>query len=451
MGGRQVRKDADQLFDHYSAEYTFPDGTRFVGEGRHMTSCFDFWGAVLQGAKGSAILGEGQDDPRLFKGWNQTSENLIWRYKGPKCDKYQYEHDLLFDAIRNDKPYNESERCAKTSLTCIMGRMACESGKKITWEEAMASERRAGARTGELHVGWQRAGHARRQRPIPHRHARSDPGSLIAALSNIASVHPRGVKGGLDGIPPVQGTRGHRVCRVKGAQGFIGLDRVGGFVDPSVREGNPFVAEAQMFGEEGVNGLSFGWPVIVIFSGKMHVAHVVRAAKELVDIADVWELARGNRLGPVRAAGDDELGPGSGQGGDLRIVRRILRPAMNRQTDLALAATINPGRHHNYRGGDRDAFIHSGAKEGLGATARRTRHPHTGRVGVGQPEQKIQHAHAVPQLQSQRLGMVMIHLLALPAAHHVVEERQRSHPRKRGGELLVVGVEAVMREMALGD
>jgi len=139
MGGRQVRKDADQLFDHYSAEYTFPDGTRFVGEGRHIASCFDFWGAVLQGAKGSAIMGEGQDDPRLFKGWNQTSENLIWRYKGAKCDKYQYEHDLLFDAIRNDKPYNEAERCAKTSLACIMGRMACESGKKITWEEALAS------------------------------------------------------------------------------------------------------------------------------------------------------------------------------------------------------------------------------------------------------------------------------------------------------------------------
>jgi myo-inositol 2-dehydrogenase / D-chiro-inositol 1-dehydrogenase len=139
MGGRQVRKDADQLFDHYSAEYTFADGTRFVAEGRHMTSCFDFWGAILQGATGSGIMGEGQDDPRLFKGWNQTSADLIWRYKGPKCDKYQYEHDLLFDAIRNDKPYNEAERCAKTSLTCIMGRMACESGKKITWDEALAS------------------------------------------------------------------------------------------------------------------------------------------------------------------------------------------------------------------------------------------------------------------------------------------------------------------------
>ncbi|MEK7684993.1 MAG: hypothetical protein AAB466_06195, partial [Verrucomicrobiota bacterium] len=47
--------------------------------------------------------------------------------------------DLLFDAIRNDKPYNETERSAKSCLTAIMGRMACESGKVITWDDALAS------------------------------------------------------------------------------------------------------------------------------------------------------------------------------------------------------------------------------------------------------------------------------------------------------------------------
>jgi predicted dehydrogenase len=140
MGGRQVRKDADQLFDHYEAEYTFADGTRFVAQGRHITNCWDFFGSVLQGTKGSGILGEGQPKPRLFKGHRQTSENVIWSYKGPACDHYQLEHDLLFDAIRNDKPYNETERCAKSCFTAIMGRMACESGKMITWDEAFASK-----------------------------------------------------------------------------------------------------------------------------------------------------------------------------------------------------------------------------------------------------------------------------------------------------------------------
>jgi predicted dehydrogenase len=140
MGGRQVRQEADQLFDHYGAEYSFADGTRMFAQGRHINQCWDFFGDIIHGAKGSGILGEGQPKPLLFKGHKQTSENVVWKYKGPDWDHYQYEHDLLFDAIRNDKPYNEAERCAKSCFTAIMGRMACESGKLITWDEALASE-----------------------------------------------------------------------------------------------------------------------------------------------------------------------------------------------------------------------------------------------------------------------------------------------------------------------
>ncbi len=140
MGGRQVRTEPDQLFDHYGAEYTFPDGTRLMAQGRHINNCFDFFGDVIQGATGSAVLGEGQPKPRLFKGHKQTSGNLIWSYKGPDCDHYQREHDLLFDAIRNDKPYNETERSAKSCFAAIMGRMACESGKLVTWDEAIQSQ-----------------------------------------------------------------------------------------------------------------------------------------------------------------------------------------------------------------------------------------------------------------------------------------------------------------------
>ena len=74
---------------------------------------------------------------RLFKGHKQSSANVAWDYQGPPCDHYQNEHDLLFDAIRGDKPYNEVERSAKSCLIAIMGRMAVESGKLITWEDAL--------------------------------------------------------------------------------------------------------------------------------------------------------------------------------------------------------------------------------------------------------------------------------------------------------------------------
>ncbi len=94
MGGRQVREDPDQLFDHYNAEYTFADGTRLVAQGRLLEGCWDFWGVQVHGAKGSALLGEGVDAPRLFKGFNQTPESTIWRFQGQKNNPYQTEHDL---------------------------------------------------------------------------------------------------------------------------------------------------------------------------------------------------------------------------------------------------------------------------------------------------------------------------------------------------------------------
>jgi predicted dehydrogenase len=139
MGGRQVRTESDQLFDHYAAEYTFPDGTRLMAEGRHMTGCWDFFGDVIHGSTGSAVLGEGIPNPRLYKNHQQTSENLLWQYRGQPCNHYQREHDLLFNAIRNDQPYNEVERSARACLVGIMGRMAIESGQKITWDEALSS------------------------------------------------------------------------------------------------------------------------------------------------------------------------------------------------------------------------------------------------------------------------------------------------------------------------
>jgi len=140
QGGREVRKVPDQLFDHYAVEYAFPDGTRLFAQGRHMDGCWGFFGDIIHGTSGSAVLGEGIAQPRIFKGHNQTAVDRIWEYKGPQCNAYQAEHQLLFDAIRSNKPYNETERCAKATMAGVLGRMAAESGKMITWEQAMASK-----------------------------------------------------------------------------------------------------------------------------------------------------------------------------------------------------------------------------------------------------------------------------------------------------------------------
>jgi predicted dehydrogenase len=140
QGGRQVRDKPDQLFDHYAVEYTFEDGTRLFAQGRHMANCWGFFGDVIHGEKGSAVLGEGKPNPLIYQGHKLTSENQIWQFEGSHRNQYQVEHDVLFDAIRQDKPHNETERCAYAALAGILGRMAAESGKEVTWKDALASE-----------------------------------------------------------------------------------------------------------------------------------------------------------------------------------------------------------------------------------------------------------------------------------------------------------------------
>ncbi len=139
QGGRQVRTEPDQLFDHYAVEYSFADGTRLFAQGRHMANCWGFFGDVIHGAEGMAVLGEGIPVPRVYKGHQQTRESLIWEHTGPRVSPYDVEHEVLFEAIRQDKPHNETERCAYAAMTGILGRMAAESGREVTWEEALAS------------------------------------------------------------------------------------------------------------------------------------------------------------------------------------------------------------------------------------------------------------------------------------------------------------------------
>jgi predicted dehydrogenase len=140
QGGREVRTQPDQLFDHYAVEYRFGDGTHLFAQGRHMAGCWGFFGDKIHGAKGSAVLGEGITDPKIYQGHQQTPEQQVWAYEGEKANAYDVEHELLFQAIRQDLPYNETERCAKAAMTGILGRMAAESGKEITWDEALNSD-----------------------------------------------------------------------------------------------------------------------------------------------------------------------------------------------------------------------------------------------------------------------------------------------------------------------
>ena len=133
MGGCEVRKGPDygEIFDHHAVEFEYADGSRCFSQCRHINGCWSSVSEYATGTKGSCDI----------SGYTIRGENA-WRFRDARGrDPYQQEHDDLFEAIRNDKPYNEAEYGAKSSMTAILGRMATYSGKVIEWEDAINSER----------------------------------------------------------------------------------------------------------------------------------------------------------------------------------------------------------------------------------------------------------------------------------------------------------------------
>ena len=141
QGGRASRTVKDQLFDHYSVEYRFDDGTTLIAQGRHQPHSWGFFGDIVVGTKGCAVLGEGIGNPQIFKGWKMTSENLIWEHKGEFNPQYRTEHEVLQRAIREDRPHNETEHCCWATMTGLLGLAASESGMEETWDGLLAAEK----------------------------------------------------------------------------------------------------------------------------------------------------------------------------------------------------------------------------------------------------------------------------------------------------------------------
>ncbi len=140
-GGRCFRGDlVDQNFDHYSVEYAFADGTQLSMNARNIAGCHGEFASYAHGSKGSAVISTWMHTPakcRIYKGHNFVKDDLVWAFPQPEPNPYQLEWDHLIEAIRQDKPHNEAKRGAEASLVQIMGRMACHTGRVITWDEAL--------------------------------------------------------------------------------------------------------------------------------------------------------------------------------------------------------------------------------------------------------------------------------------------------------------------------
>ncbi len=131
LGGRQKRTDAKfgVVYDHFATVYEWEDGTRGFSYCRQQDGCHRDVNEYVIGTEGRA---------NVFQ--HQITGKNEWKYGGKIADMYQNEHDEMFAALHAGKRIDNGDYMCKSTLMALLGRMAAYTGKRVTWEQALASE-----------------------------------------------------------------------------------------------------------------------------------------------------------------------------------------------------------------------------------------------------------------------------------------------------------------------
>jgi len=163
LGGRHYRYGndgvpyVDQNLDTYAVEYTYPDGTKFMFEGRNIDGCQTKFSSMMHGTRGSAIVSSNSDcglPSRIHSSHDLSRDSLVWTSDVPRdqTNPYQNEWEDFVAAIRDGETYNEAKRGIEASVVCNMGRMAAHTGREITFEEMLACEHEFAPGVAELTI-----------------------------------------------------------------------------------------------------------------------------------------------------------------------------------------------------------------------------------------------------------------------------------------------------------
>ncbi len=136
-GGCEVRKDIDhgETFDHHVVEFVYgkkwDTGTRMHSSCRHIPGCYNNVSEQVHGSNGFCLIGGG----RIY----DSKGNPVWKSEAGGNSE-QIHKAKFFDAVRNNKPFNEGDYGASSSMTAVFGRMATYSGKQLKYDDCLNSK-----------------------------------------------------------------------------------------------------------------------------------------------------------------------------------------------------------------------------------------------------------------------------------------------------------------------
>ncbi len=130
LGGRQFRTGPEfgHIFDHFAVDYEYPNDVHVMSQCRQIQGAAGNVSEAVTGTKGTWTS----------QRYRITGDNN-WTFAGRDNEPYQHEHEVLIKAIRDNRPINNLEYVAHSTLTAIMGRMSAYTGQRVTWQQALDS------------------------------------------------------------------------------------------------------------------------------------------------------------------------------------------------------------------------------------------------------------------------------------------------------------------------
>lgn len=130
-GGRKLRKYGDTM-DHLNVTYDYGQGLRgFL----HACQLAQAWGLV--------------DEQFFCSGGTLETSRRYYRLSKPGLNpvRVNSKREITIDAIERfithvleNKPENNAQAAAESTFTSLLGRMAIDTGRRVTWEEMLQSE-----------------------------------------------------------------------------------------------------------------------------------------------------------------------------------------------------------------------------------------------------------------------------------------------------------------------
>ncbi|MCL4193065.1 MAG: Gfo/Idh/MocA family oxidoreductase [Thermoguttaceae bacterium] len=117
------------MFDHHTVVYEYASGPRVYALCQTRNGTYGNSSDIVTGTKGVCYLG-----PCRIEGETK------WQFEGPHNNPYEAEQKALIEAVRSGQPINSGYHMVNSTLSTVMGQIACYQGTAVKWEEVAKSD-----------------------------------------------------------------------------------------------------------------------------------------------------------------------------------------------------------------------------------------------------------------------------------------------------------------------